>query len=232
MKRHGSHFGAFAYFLVVLAAAPGLAGAQARSLFNGRDLAGWHADVPAMDIDPAIASPFFVRNGVLVSAGEPRGHLITDESFGNYRLAIEYRFPGPPGNAGVLVHASTPRALYDMFPQSIEVQMQHEDAGDFWVIREDIEVQEMEARRGPRAEWGTTEGTARRIVNLTDDSELPLGQWNTMFVEAVGRSVRVWVNGHLVNAGYAATADEGRIALQAEGAEIEFRRVELTPVTP
>jgi hypothetical protein len=34
-----------------------------------------------------------------------------------------------------------------------------------------------------------------------------------------------------VNFGFEATAKEGRIALQAEGSEVEFRKVRLTPIT-
>jgi hypothetical protein len=200
-----------------------------RQLFDGHDLAGWHADVPAADTNPGLRA-FTVRNGLLVSLGEPRGHLITNESFSNYRLDVEYRFSAAPGNAGVLVHASTPRALYAMFPKSIEVQMESGNAGDFWCIREDIAVPDMERRRGPPNTWGTTEGTARRILNLTDNSEKPVGQWNTMVIEAVGRSIRVWVNGDLVNDGFNATADRGQIALQAEGSEVEFRKLTLTPI--
>lgn len=202
---------------------------QTRSLFNGSDLAGWHVDVPAMDT-ASVQSPFFVRDGVLVSAGSPGGHLITDDVFENYRLEVQYRFPSTPGNTGVLIHASTPRALYGMFPKSIEVQGMHENAGDFWCIVEDIEVEDMELRRGPREEWGITEGKARRILNLTDGSENPPGEWNTLIIEAIDRSVRVWVNGDLVNDGFNATADRGRIALQAEGSEVEFREVEVTPI--
>jgi hypothetical protein len=202
-----------------------------RPLFNGTDLTGWHLDVPAADSNARTRSPFVARNGVLVSLGEPRGHLITDSSYHDYRLEIEYRFPAAPGNAGVLVHASTPRALYGMFPRSIEVQMEHGNAGDFWCILEDIHVPDMERRRGPPGEWGTTEGKARRIRNLTDGSEKPVGEWNTMVIEAVGAAIRVWVNGDLVNDGREATADHGRIALQSEGAEVEFRKVSLTPIT-
>lgn len=202
---------------------------RAQKLFNGRNLAGWHVDVPA-DSNARVRNPFVVRNGMLVSLGEPRGHLITDSSYRDYRLEIEYRFPAKPGNAGVLIHASTPRALYGMFPRSIEVQMEHGNAGDFWCILEDIRVPNMEARRGPRANWGTTEGKARRIRNLTESSEKPLGEWNTMVIETVGRSVKVWVNGDLVNDGSDATANRGRIALQSEGSEVEFRKVLLTPI--
>jgi hypothetical protein len=203
---------------------------HSQSLFNGRDLSGWHVDVPA-DSNVRVRNPFIVRNGMLVTLGEPRGHLITDTSYRNYRLEVEYRFPAAPGNAGILVHASTPRALYGMFPRSIEVQMEHGNAGDFWCILEDIRVPDMERRRGPPAEWGTTEGKARRILNLTDNSEKPLGEWNTMVIEAVGRSIRVWVNGDLVNDGSDATADHGQIAVQSEGSEVEFRKLSLTPIS-
>ena len=201
-----------------------------RSLFNGRDLTGWHVDIPAADTNARLRNAFTVRSGLLVSLGEPRGHLITDSSYRNYRLEIEYRFPAAPGNAGVLVHASTPRALYAMFPRSIEVQMERGNAGDFWCIVEDIRVPDMETRRGPPADWGITEGKARRIRNLTDGSEKALGEWNSMVIEAVDRSIRVWVNGQLVNDGSEATADHGQIALQAEGSEVEFRKLLLTPI--
>ncbi len=132
--------------------------AQSRDLFNGKDLRGWHADIPDMDKNKTLKSPFIIRNGLLVSLGNPGGHLITDSVYKNYRLEIEYRFAAAPGNCGVLVHASTPRALYAMFPKSIEVQMMHTNAGDFWCIVEDIKVEDMVRRRGPKEHWGITEG--------------------------------------------------------------------------
>ena len=199
-------------------------------LFHDADLTGWHVDVPAMDEDPGVRSPFLIRDGMLVSLGTPRGHLITDAVYKNYRLVAEYRFPGEPGNCGILVHASTPRVLSDMFPQSLEVQMHHTDAGDFWCIGEDIVVPDMIERRGPKETWGVTSGKARRIVNLTDDSEKPLGQFNTMVIECVDDEIKVWVNGDLVNHGTRCTASEGQIAVQAEGSEVEFRRLEIGPV--
>lgn len=204
--------------------------AQSINLFNGKNLDGWHIDVPDMDNNKAIKSPFLVRDGMLVSMGTPNGHLITDKSYKNYRLDVEYRFPGKPGNCGVLVHASTPRSLYGMFPKSIEVQMMHQNAGDFWCIVEDIKVPNMIERRGEESTWGITEGKNRRIINLTDNSENTLGQWNTMTIECLNDIIKVWVNGDLVNEGYDCTANMGQIALQAEGAEVEFRKVLLTPI--
>jgi 3-keto-disaccharide hydrolase len=203
-------------------------------LFNGRDLSGWKPDIPSRDNNPDAPDSFIVRDGMLVSLGRPRGHLLTEAAYRDYRLEVEYRFPGKPGNCGVLVHASRLRALESMFPQSIEVQMNHGHAGDFWCIHENIEVPDMETRR-PRKEgqkYGGTQGDARRILNLTDNSEKPLGEWNTMVVEARGRTVKVWVNGDLVNEGFGSTADRGRLAIQAEGAEVEFRRVQIGALPP
>jgi hypothetical protein len=201
-------------------------------LFNGKDLTGWWPDIPSKDTKPELPDSFITRNGMLVSLGTPRGHLLTDGAYRNYRLEVEYRFPGKPGNCGVLVHASRLRALTRMFPASIEVQMNHLNAGDFWCIHENIEVPDMAARR-PRKEgqqYGGTDGDARRILNLTDNSERPLGEWNTMAIEARERTIKVWVNGDMVNEGFNCTADRGRLAIQAEGAEVEFRRVEIGPL--
>ena len=162
---------------------------QLVSLFNGENLDGWHVDVPEMDEDDSAINPFIVRDGMLVSLGTPNGHLITDKTYQDYRLEVEYRFAGEPGNCGILVHASTPRSLYEMFPKSLEVQMMHENAGDFWCIVENIEVPDMEARRGPKEEWGITEGKGRRILNITDGSENPLGEFNRMVIERLNDKI-------------------------------------------
>ena len=216
--------------LLLISCTPKKADNPTKSLFNGIDLSGWHVDVPAMDTNPDTLNPFIVRNSMLVSLGTPGGHLITDSVYQNYRLHVEYRFAAQPGNCGVLVHASTPRALYGMFPQSLEVQMQSEQAGDFWCIVEDISVPDMETRRGPKETWGGTEDKNRHIVNLTDNSENPVGEWNTMKVECVGSEIKVWVNDTVVNHGTNCTADKGRIAIQAEGSEVEFRLIEITSI--
>ena len=199
-------------------------------LFNGINLDGWHIDVPALDSQPHGKSPFLVREGKLVSLDDPGGHIITDAIYSNYRLDVEYRFAAKPGNCGILVHASKPRRLYEMFPQSIEVQLMHSNAGDFWCIGENIEVPEMEKRRGPKENWGVDGNKQRRIINLTDNSEKPVGEWNHIHIECIGREVKVWLNGELVNHGFNATVEEGQIALQAEGSEVEFRKVILQKI--
>jgi Domain of Unknown Function (DUF1080) len=219
----------FHYTLLLLFILSTSAFAQ-KSLFNGKDLKGWHVDVPAMDKNPDTINPFIVRNGMLVSLGTPGGHLITDKIYKNYQLTVQYRFAGKPGNCGVLVHSSTPRVLYGMFPKSMEVQMQHKDAGDFWCIEEDIAVPDMVSRRGPKENWGVNGDKLRRIKNLTDDSEKPVGEWNTMIIQCLNNEVKVWVNGTLVNHGTNCTASSGQIALQAEGSEVEFKQLDIKPI--
>lgn len=213
-----------------LAACQGSGVGERTKLFNGRNLSGWHADVPEADGGALVPPSFVVEQGMLVSLGTPEGHLITDESYSDYRLVVEYRWPHEPGNCGVLVHASTPRRLYGMFPQSIECQLFVGNAGDFWCIGEDIAVPDMERRRGPKDQWGVDGDRRRRILNLTDGSEKPLREWNRMEIECRGDSITIFVNDELVNAGHHCTASSGRIAIQAEGAVCEFRRLELLPL--
>jgi len=214
-------------FLLVLC--PSMA--QHLPIFNGKDLSGWHVDVPEHDTNQNASPSFIVKDGLLISMGNPQGHLISDDEYENYRITTEYRFPEATGNCGILVHASTPRSLYEMFPKSIEVQMYHENAGDFWCIVENIEVDNMVERRGPKEEWGVTEGKKRRILNLTDGSENTPGLWNRMVIECLNDRVKVWVNGDFVNEGYNCTASKGQIAVQAEGAKVEFRKLILEPIT-
>jgi len=204
--------------------------ANTHSLFNGKDLTGWHLDVVEGDTDSDNQQTFIIRDGKIVALQSRRGFLISDKPYENYRFEFDYRFPGKAGGTGLAVHVSKLRALYKRYPQSIEVQMNSGSAGDFWLCGEDITVPNMEERRGPKEMWGITEGKSRWILNLTDDSEKPAGEWNTMTVECVGDEIKVWVNEDLVNHGSKCTVSKGQIALQAEGAEVEFRDLDLTPI--
>jgi hypothetical protein len=56
------------------------------NLFNGKDLRNWHADIPALDSNTSLKSPFIIRNGMLVSLGKPGGHLITNAVYTNLLL--------------------------------------------------------------------------------------------------------------------------------------------------
>lgn len=187
------------------------------SLFDGKSLSGWTVDVPANDGNPGGTNPFIARDGMLVSLGTPMGHLITEESYENYRLVVEWRWPKDAGNSGVIVHVSKPRFLRDFLPQGIEAQLRSGSAGDFHLFGEKLFKHD-----------APDEGAGR---NFTDDSEKPVGEWNRMIVECREDTIKVWVNGDLVNHGLGSSVTKGKIALQSEGAEIEFRKLELTKLS-
>ncbi|GAC1427141.1 MAG: hypothetical protein NVSMB7_03910 [Chitinophagaceae bacterium] len=86
----------------------------------------------------------------------------------------------------------------------------------------------MEKRSGLQKDWGTMDGKQRRIINLADGSEKPVGEWNTMVIQCRGNTIKTWVNNDFVNDGFNCTASKRQIALQAEGSEVAFRKVEIT----
>jgi hypothetical protein len=188
------------------------------ALYNGRDLDTWYADLPSGAPKEAV---WTIRDGILYCTGTPGGHLISDTAWKDYRLEVEWRWPpgSEGGNNGVLVHTTELRVLGRHFPRSIEVQLASRNAGDFWVIGEDIRVPDMDTRREGRHIW-----------NLNDDAEKPIGEWNHMVIHAKGDTLTVWVNDQLVNQGTDASVSGGRITLQSEGAPCQFRRVEIMPL--
>lgn len=200
------------------------------SLFNGRDLSGWEADMPLRDSGEDVDDIFFVRDGMLVSREGAIGHLVTAESYRDYQLAFEYRLRPGGGNSSVLVHVSRLRALKTKskndFPQSIEIKLRTKDAGDVWCVKEDIQVADM-SRLRPLAKgqrWGGGEADARHILKLAD-AEKPAGEWNSFRLEARERTIKAWLNDVLVVDGFGCTADHGRVSLQAGGHEVEFRNL-------
>jgi len=183
-------------------------------LFNGKNLDGW--DYYLKDKNVPMEKVWSVKDGLLLCTGKPPGYIFTKSNdYENYVLNVEWRWPGEGGNNGVLVHVSEPEEL-DVWPRSLEVQLGSGNAGDFWVIGTEIDVENEKARKQDR-----------RHINLTEKSEKPLGEWNAMEITCRGDEVIVKVNGELVNHATNSSETKGSIALQSEGTPIEFRKVEL-----
>jgi len=204
----------------------------ADSLFNGKNLSGWVVDVPKADDNKDIQPTFIIRDGKLVSLGNPRGHLITVKEYENYQLTVEYRFTRELGNGGVLLHVSKLRALEAMYPQSIEIQMKYNETGDFLCIGEKIEPSDKGKRQSHKKgeKRGVAKNDALRITALSNKAEKKLGEWNTMRIECQRGEIKVWLNGELVNHGFKSSATKGKIAIQADGAEVEYRKLDLQPI--
>jgi len=188
---------------------------QVINLFNGQDLNGWSFELRG---EGDTAQVFRVEDGLIKISGSPAGIMRTDVEYRDYELEVQWRWVAAGGNSGVLIHCSTPNER-NVWPKSIECQLAANNAGDFWVIGETLTVRDPDTRT-----------SGRRTVNYTDDSENELGQWNSMTVQARGDTVKVFVNGVLVNEGWDCSADHGAICLQSEGQAIEYRLVQLRPL--
>ena len=192
------------------------------TLFNGKNLDGWTAVLSDESVDPKTV--WSVKDGVLACTGEPSGYIKTDrDDFENYKLSLKWRWTGEPGNNGVLVHATTPNAL-GVWPKCQEVQLAHENAGDFWVIGSEIEI----PFEGVPGYESKVQG--RRHLNFSDGAEKPVGEWNEMVVVCRGDTIAVAVNGEAVNYGFDSTVTKGSVCLQSEGAPIEYKEIMLTPL--
>jgi hypothetical protein len=60
-------------------------------------------------------------------------------------------------------------------------------------------------------------------------SEKPAGEWNTYEIVCKGDSIRVFVNGKLMNTATECNVTSGKICIQSEGSEIEIRKVFVEP---
>jgi len=190
------------------------------NLFNGQDLSGWTFDV-FDGSDPT--NIWSVRDGVIHVAGGGRanGVMRTREDYTDYELVFAWRWSGTPGNSGLLIHCSAPRET-NVWPRSLEVQLMHGQAGEFIHLGETITTTPEQVPPPDHRPW-----QARRRLRLGPDAENVPGAWNQMRVRAVGGTVEVYVNGTLVNRGWAGSARSGAIAWQAEKADIEFRDIRL-----
>jgi hypothetical protein len=187
-------------------------------LFNGKDTTGWKAFVPDLTNDKKDPmSVWSVKDGVLQCAGRPIGYIQTEALYDNYVLELEWRFDPAKGegNSGVLL-----RTIGDdtVWPKSMEAQLHSKNAGDFWNIGEYIATVDASRTNG------------RHTKKRHDTNEKPLGEWNRYRIVVNGGTIELWVNGLLQNIATGVEVNKGRIALQSEGAYIEFRNIALRPI--
>jgi hypothetical protein len=179
------------------------------------------------DADAALGDVWTLRDGVLHGTGRPIGYLQTRRWYRDYEFELEWSWtPDGGGNSGVLVHTTAPLLFYG-WPRSLEVQLQHGRAGDFWVIGKGVDIEVPNAAERRAAPRPGDAHSHRRIRRAVDTTERPLGEWNHMRIRARGDTITVEVNGTEVNRGTRCTEREGAIALQSEGTPIRFRNVRL-----
>jgi len=146
-----------------------------RDLFNGKDLQGWE--------QLNGTARYFVENGDLVGEtvlGSPNSFLCTRDHFGDFILEFEVKLEAPI-NSGVQIRSHAISAFMDFGGRVHGYQ---------------VEIDPME-----RAWSGGIYDESRRgwLYNLERNPEgreaFKMGEWNHFRVEAIGNSIRTWVNG-------------------------------------
>ncbi|HEY5469241.1 MAG TPA: DUF1080 domain-containing protein [Bacteroidales bacterium] len=179
-------------------------------LFNGKDLSNWVFNLKNPAIDPATV--FTVQNGVIHITGNPFGYMRTKNTYSDYKLHVEWRWPSEATNSGVFVHAVRPDTIW---LKCFECQLKAGSAGDLVCMN----GADMDERK---------DKTNKSVKKIAESSEKPTGEWNTMEVMCKGNTIEVIVNGVVQNKGTNLNVSKGSICLQSEGKDIEFRNVFLT----
>lgn len=208
-------------FATMLAAVSGAHAEQ--QLFNGKDLSNWEHFL--VKSEAAMSDVWRVEDGLLICAGEPQGYLCTKDSFTNFKVVVEWRWaPGKkPGNSGVLLRLPKEDR---MLPKCYEAQLMNGNAGD--IVAFHGLTLEGPADRIKRVA-GHKLGGDLAILKKMKAAEKEPGEWNRDEIEFRGDRLALSVNGERVNEATGCAVAPGRIALQSEGGEVHFRKVEITP---
>lgn len=165
--------------------------------------------------------------------GIPVGVLRTKKKFTNFELVVQWRHLKSGGNSGIFLWIQD-ETLKDLPkgklpPGGIEVQVLDHGYAEQW-----------EKDNGKKPVWFTTNGDVFP-VGTSDMKPFPpvapdgkrsfptkeltngLNEWNHYYVRAINGEVRLWVNGEEVSGGNGCTPASGYLALEAEGAPMEFK---------
>jgi hypothetical protein len=204
------------------------------TLFNGKDLTGWHGQ---KTMDPRsfealssaekakvlaegaadLAKHWRVENGEIVNDGQG-AYLTSDQDYGDIELLIDFKI-GPKGDSGVYLRGT---------PQ-IQV----------WDYTEPTYVARFQAEKGSGGLWNNTAGAPGKDPLVLADR--PVGEWNTFRIIQVGERTTVYLNGNLVvdharlenywNRKLPLLA-KGPIQLQTHDHEIHWRNISAREIGP
>ena len=215
----------YSLLLTALLIVPGFTVAQTSTqLFNGENLNGWYAYEPGSGKHINASDLFSVENHIIRLYGNKPGYLMSDQSFHNFKLTVEFRWNTDTTfvrvrdskNSGLmyLVPKETPDTLW---PKGIQFQIKEGFTGDFILLHEVALTV-----KGKKIEPGESV-----VVSRFENAANPIGDWNTLVVTFANGKIKQELNGKLVNEGTEPSVSEGRILLMYEGYPIDFRKVEI-----
>lgn len=192
------------------------------SLFNGKDLTNW------VDVNTS-PETWSVRDGLLVCSGKPIGVMRSARQYENFILVIEWRHMEAGGNSGVFLWSdAVPQQ--SRLPKGMEVQMLELEwprinaKADGTPQHPGYVSGELFGAGGMRAVPENPRGNRSMSHEMRCKGK---GEWNRYVVVAVDGTVKLSINGKFVNGIREADLRKGYLCLEAEGAEIHFRRIEI-----
>jgi hypothetical protein len=198
------------------------------SLFNGKDLAGWHyidtfdpRALAAMSDEKRNAqldkwrrdseSHWSVQGDEIVNDGQG-AYLTTDKNHGDIELLVEYKM-SPRSDSGIYLRGCPQVQIWD---------------------KDDLGNQKNGSDRGSGGLWNNSAGAPGKDPLVLADN--PVGKWNKFRIVHVGERVSVWLNDKLV-VDHARMENyfekdrrnplprTGPIQLQTHGGEIRWRNL-------
>ncbi|MEI7588596.1 MAG: DUF1080 domain-containing protein [Chitinophagia bacterium] len=192
------------------------------NLFNGKDLSGW--------VQYNGKAKYTVEHGEIVGrtvAHEPNSFLTTQKEYGDFTLELDFKVD-PQMNSGIQFRSE----LYDS-NDHCEVTDKHTPYR--------VHGYQMEIDPSARAWSGGIYDEARRgwlyplEYNVAAKTAFKNNQWNHYKIEAIGNSIRTWVNGvacaHIIDN----MTPKGFISLQVhaienvndEGQEVRWKNIKI-----
>lgn len=169
-----------------------------------------------------------IKDGVISCTGKPTGALRTAKQYENFILEAEWRHLTEGGNSGIFVWGTPISSPGVPFLRGIEVQV--------------LDHGYMKNADPSKPRWFTTHGDVFPIHGATmdphgehsgsrsfpsEDRSKPSPEWNHYRIEAKDGRLTLAVNGKVVSGGDNCNYRKGYLALESEGAPVEFRNVKI-----
>jgi len=172
---------------------------------------------------------WYKKGDVLVDKGLPVGVVRSERMYQNFIMQVEWRHLEKGGNSGIFVWCDAQPEEHNRLPSGVEVQMLELD----WVNQN--------KRNGetPPVAYVHGELFGAGKTNIIPDNPrgersksienrcLGVGQWNKYTVVCVDGTIKLSVNGKYVNGIRQSSQRKGYLCLEAEGARIEFRNLQI-----
>ncbi|PVD52738.1 DUF1080 domain-containing protein [Terrimonas sp.] len=172
---------------------------------------------------------WYVKGNVLVGKGLPIGVVRSEKMYQNFIMHVEWRHMEKGGNSGIFVWCDAKPEKDSRLPSGVEVQMLELD----WVNqhKQNGEMPPVAYVHGELFGAGKTstipDNPRGERSKSIENRCLGTGEWNTYTVVCVDGVIKLSVNGKFVNGIRQASQRKGYLCLEAEGARIEFRNLQI-----